>query len=58
MKASSDPNIPDQKYEVTPLELLFDLVFAFAVSQLSNHLFTHLSLRGGAETLVMLRPCW
>ncbi len=56
MKASSDPNIPDQKYEVTPLEHLFDLVFA--VSQLSNHLFTHLSLRGGAETLVMLRPCW
>ncbi len=54
MKASSDPNIPDQKYEVTPLELLFDLVFAFAVSQLSNHLFTHLSLRGCAETLVML----
>jgi low temperature requirement protein LtrA len=44
----------DHKYEVTPLELFFDLVFAFAVSQLSQHLFTHLSWRGAAETLVML----
>jgi len=46
--------IADQKYEVTPLELFFDLVFAFAVSQLSRHLLTHLSWRGGAETLLML----
>ena len=43
-----------QRYEVTPLELFFDLVFAFAISQLSQHLLTHLSWRGGAETLVML----
>src|SRR5438874_4710831 len=45
---------PNQKYEVTPLELFFDLVFVFAVSQLSNHLQAHLSWRGAAETLVML----
>lgn len=45
---------PEQKYEVTPLELFFDLVFAFALSQLSQHLFTHSSWRGAAETLVML----
>ena len=44
----------EQKYEVTPLELFFDLVFAFALSQLSQHLLTHLSWRGAAETLVML----
>jgi low temperature requirement protein LtrA len=36
------------------LELVFDLVFAFAMSQLSHHLLTHLSWRGAAETLVML----
>jgi low temperature requirement protein LtrA len=54
MQAPSAPSIHGQKHEVTPLELLFDLVFAFAVSQLSQHLFTHLSWRGGAETLVML----
>jgi low temperature requirement protein LtrA len=47
-------DIPEQKYEVTPLELFFDLVFAFAVSQLSHHLLNHLSWRGGAETVVML----
>ena len=45
---------PEQKYEVTPLELFFDLVFAFALSQLSLHLLTHLSWRGAVETLVML----
>jgi low temperature requirement protein LtrA len=40
--------------EVTPLELFFDLVFAFAISQLSHHLYAHLSWRSAAETLVML----
>jgi low temperature requirement protein LtrA len=47
-------DIPEQKYEVTPLELFFDLVFAFAISQLSHHLLIDLSWRGVAETLVML----
>ncbi len=47
---------PERKYEVTPLELFFDLVFVFAVSQLSRHLLPHLSWRGAAETLVMLLP--
>jgi low temperature requirement protein LtrA len=40
--------------EVPPLELFFDLVFVFAVSQLSHHLLTDLTWRGGAETVVML----
>src|SRR3954468_11663922 len=44
----------DQQDEVTPLELFFDLVFVFAVSQLSHHLLTHLSWRGTAEALVLL----
>jgi low temperature requirement protein LtrA len=44
----------EHKYAVTPLELFFDLVFVFAVSQLSHHLLDHLSWRGAAETLVML----
>jgi len=47
-------DIREHKYEVTPLELFFDIVFAFAVSQLSRHLLNHLSWRGGAETAVML----
>lgn len=43
-----------QKFEVTPLELFFDLVFVFAVSQLSHHLLEHLTWRGAAETLILL----
>jgi low temperature requirement protein LtrA len=35
--------------------LFFDLVFVFAGSQLSHHQLAHLSLRGAAETLVLLR---
>lgn len=54
MSDHSIRNVAEQKHEVTPLELFFDLVFAFAISQLSQHLLTHLSWRGTAETLVML----
>ena len=34
---------PDQESEVTPLELFFALLFAFAVAPLSQHLLAHLS---------------
>lgn len=54
MTVPSSTHAPDQKYEVTPLELFFDLVFVFAMSQLSHHLLEHLSWRGIAETLVLL----
>ncbi|MEF2277471.1 low temperature requirement protein A [Deinococcus sp. YIM 134068] len=43
-----------RRFEVTPLELFFDLVFVFAVSQLSHHLLENLSWRGATETLVLL----
>ncbi|MBO0772066.1 MAG: low temperature requirement protein A [Actinobacteria bacterium] len=36
------------------MELFFDLVFVFAVSQLSDHLLTHLNWRGAGETAVLL----
>jgi low temperature requirement protein LtrA len=54
MSDQSIRNIAEHKNEVTPLELFFDLVFAFAISQLSEHLLTHLTARGTVETLVML----
>lgn len=38
---------------VTPLELLFDLVYVFAVSQLSVNLIEHLDGRGIAQALVL-----
>jgi low temperature requirement protein LtrA len=40
--------------EVSPVELLFDLVFVFAISQLSHHLLEHLTWRGALETGVLL----
>ena len=39
---------------VSQLELFFDLVFVFALTQLSHHLVDHLTWRGAAETLVLL----
>lgn len=39
---------------VSPLELFFDLVFAFGMTQLSHHLNAHLSWHGFAETVVLL----
>ncbi|HZV74185.1 MAG TPA: low temperature requirement protein A [Conexibacter sp.] len=38
---------------VTPLELLFDLVYVFAIGQLSHHLLEHVDLRTGAETVIL-----
>ena len=38
---------------MTPLELFFDLVYVFAIGQLSHHLLEHVDLRTGAETLIM-----
>src|SRR4051812_1898643 len=40
--------------EVSPLELFYDLVFVFAISQLSQHLLDDVTWRGAAETLVLL----
>jgi low temperature requirement protein LtrA len=38
---------------VTPVELFFDLVYVFTVSQLAHHLFGHVDARGVAETVVL-----
>jgi len=38
---------------VTPLELFFDLVYVFTVSQLAQHLVADVGVRGMAETLVL-----
>jgi low temperature requirement protein LtrA len=38
---------------VTPLELFFDLVYVFTVSQLAHHLLAHVDARGMVETLVL-----
>jgi low temperature requirement protein LtrA len=38
---------------VTPLELFFDLVYVFTVSQLTHHLLGHVDARGMIETLIL-----
>src|SRR4051794_24411128 len=38
---------------VDPLELFFDLVYVFAIGELSHHLLEHVDLRTGAETAVL-----
>ena len=43
---------------VTPLELFFDLVYVFAVTQLSHLLLEHLTLRGVLETVMLLLVVW
>jgi len=44
---------PGAERVVSPLELFFDLVYVFAVGQLSHHLLEHVDLRTGAETVIM-----
>jgi low temperature requirement protein LtrA len=44
---------PGAERDVSPLELFFDLVYVFAIGQLSHHLLEHVDLRTGAETMIM-----
>jgi low temperature requirement protein LtrA len=44
---------PGAERVVTPLELFFDLVYVFAIGQLSHHLLEHVDLRTGAETAIL-----
>ena len=43
---------------VTPLELFFDLVYVFAITQLSHLLLDHLTIEGALETLFLLLAVW
>src|SRR5262245_56952842 len=43
---------------VTTMELFFDLVYVFAVTQLSHHLAEHLTLRGAVQTLILFLAVW
>src|SRR6185436_19616354 len=48
----------DSHARVTFVELFFDLVFVFAVTQLSHSLAAHLSLAGALQTLFLLIAVW
>ena len=43
---------------VTYVELFFDLVFVFAVTQLSHSLVKHLDLAGSLQTLLLMLAVW
>jgi low temperature requirement protein LtrA len=45
-------------HSVSPLELFFDLVFVFAVTQLSHYLLAHHTPVGALQTLVMFLAVW
>lgn len=46
------------EHRVNFLELFFDLVFVFAVTQLSHYLLAHHTLTGVLQTLVMFLAVW
>jgi len=48
----------DAEAKVTNIELFFDLVFVFAITQLSHRLLEHLSLHGALEALVLFGAVW
>jgi low temperature requirement protein LtrA len=48
----------EQEQRATNLELFFDLVFVFAVTQLSHLLGSHLSLAGASQTALLLLVVW
>jgi low temperature requirement protein LtrA len=48
----------DEHTKVTFVELFFDLVFVFAVTQLSHLLLHHLTLHGAMETALLLMAVW
>jgi low temperature requirement protein LtrA len=48
----------DREQRATPLELFFDLVYVFAVTQLSHYLLEHLTIEGAAQTLFLLLVVW
>lgn len=52
--AASEP----EEYRVTTLELFFDLVFVFAITQLTGVLAHDMTLRGLAEVVLMFGVLW
>ncbi len=48
----------DEEQRATWLELFFDLVFVFAVTQLSHLLLHHLTAHGALQTLFLLLVVW
>ena len=48
----------ERRERVAFMELFFDLVYVFAITQLSHLLLEHLSVRGALQTLLLLLAVW
>jgi low temperature requirement protein LtrA len=48
----------DAEQRTTALELFYDLVFVFAVTQVSHHLLDDLTWRGAGQSLLLLLVVW
>jgi low temperature requirement protein LtrA len=48
----------EESPSVTSMELFFDLVYVFAITQVSGYLGHHLSARGALETMVLFLAVW
>jgi low temperature requirement protein LtrA len=48
----------ERDHQVSSMELFFDLVFVFAITQLSQLLFERLDLRGALQTGLLLLALW
>ncbi|MEO8317582.1 MAG: low temperature requirement protein A [Bradyrhizobium sp.] len=52
------PIVPHQHSRVTYAELLFDLVFVFAVTQISHTLLAHFTLLGALQVTLLFLAVW
>jgi low temperature requirement protein LtrA len=55
---STDEDDPGEGVRVTNMELFFDLVYVFAITQLSDFLFDHENGHGVLEALVLFVAVW
>jgi low temperature requirement protein LtrA len=49
---------PEEERHATPLELFYDLVFVFAITQVSHLLLKHLTWEGAGQSLLVLLVVW
>jgi low temperature requirement protein LtrA len=48
----------DHRSAVAPIELFFDLVYVFAITQLSHKLLDHFDVQGALQTAILLLAVW
>jgi len=49
---------PDEEYRASTLELFYDLVFVFAITQVTHLLLEHLTWLGALQSLIVLLVVW